>query len=773
MIPSTNEADHAVIRTAGKATAVLQFFAVGLVVVLGTIYYDISSRYTAMQSGIRENAMWSVYQLDREARNLTTDLAVMIATGDLGMETQKRLSIRYDILYSRMDMLAKAKFERFFAVDEAVARQLVAIQRAVFGNVGIFDDIAKGVPASRASLVVASASFRDMVRDTEQLVTYTNRDLSAARAEQRQQVQELEIKSLILIGFLSLIVGAIIFMLRRQLGSVRAAGRSFERMAGSLESAYEAAEAGNRAKSQFMATMSHEIRTPLNAILGTVELMQLSPVDTDTSRNLVTIQKSGAALLEIINEILDFSKIEHNDQLLKVPEMRPYSLPISFDETREALGKLELETRDVDVRSCAEGVVEMIRGRAADSGNLVLLDLPQDLAVPFIRTDATRLRQVILNLMSNAVKFTMAGTVTLGIREIINDAGAATLRIEVRDTGIGIDEAGKSRLFLPFSQVDASIARKYGGTGLGLTICKEIVERLGGRIGVESVSGSGSTFWFEIPVVEGQEPAQGVAANAHRKVALPRLKILLVEDNAVNQQVAVRFLDHLGQDVLTAENGAVAVDMAAETAFDLILMDMQMPVLDGIEATRRIRAGTGKSRRSPIIAMTANASDDDTHRCVDAGMDGFQSKPVSMDKLRRVILGAVPSGSIEPRDDVPGSEAVRADSDARNIVPIDLSAFEARRAELVDVLGEDDFSELLEAFFLDARSVLGELVKTVGSDDAPAIDHLLHTLKGAAANVGLQPIASMAQAMRGKPFRPAQLDILRGAVDTYAGRLAA
>ncbi|RYE58396.1 MAG: hybrid sensor histidine kinase/response regulator, partial [Rhizobiaceae bacterium] len=452
----TSEVDRAIIRKAGKATAVLQFFAVGLVVVLGTIYYDISNRYTAMQSGIRENAMWSVYQLDREARNLTNELSVMLATDTIDMAAQKALSVRYDILYSRMDMLGKARFEQNFAVDATVAKQLQAVQDSVFGNVGIFDDIAKGVAASPASLRIANASFKDLIRNTEQLVTYTNNTLSTDRAEQRDAVAALEMKSLILIGFLTLIVGAIILTLRRQLRNVRAAGLSFERMAGSLESAYKAAEAGNRAKSQFMATMSHEIRTPLNAILGTVELMELSPNDPEVSRNLGTIQKSGEALLDIINEILDFSKIEH--------------------------GKLELEMRDVDLRATAEAAVEMIRGRAMDSGNSVVLDMPAALAVPHIRTDVTRLRQVILNLMSNAVKFTRSGTVTLVVRETVG-ADRITLRVEVRDTGIGIDDAGRAKLFLPFSQVDASITRKYGGTGLGLTICKEIVERLGGTIG--------------------------------------------------------------------------------------------------------------------------------------------------------------------------------------------------------------------------------------------------------------------------------------------------
>lgn len=742
----TSEVDRAIIRKAGKATAVLQFFAVGLVVVLGTIYYDISNRYTAMQSGIRENAMWSVYQLDREARNLTNELSVMLATDTIDMAAQKALSVRYDILYSRMDMLGKARFEQNFAVDATVAKQLQAVQDSVFGNVGIFDDIAKGVAASPASLRIANASFKDLIRNTEQLVTYTNNTLSTDRAEQRDAVAALEMKSLILIGFLTLIVGAIILTLRRQLRNVRAAGLSFERMAGSLESAYKAAEAGNRAKSQFMATMSHEIRTPLNAILGTVELMELSPNDPEVSRNLGTIQKSGEALLDIINEILDFSKIEH--------------------------GKLELEMRDVDLRATAEAAVEMIRGRAMDSGNSVVLDMPAALAVPHIRTDVTRLRQVILNLMSNAVKFTRSGTVTLVVRETVG-ADRITLRVEVRDTGIGIDDAGRAKLFLPFSQVDASITRKYGGTGLGLTICKEIVERLGGTIGVESRIGSGSTFWFEVPVEAGREPARDAVAADAPAEPLPQLKILLVEDNPVNLHVATRFLAHLGQMVETAENGAVAVEKCEQVVYDLILMDMQMPVMDGIEATLRIRGG-GMSSQSPIVAMTANASDDDTRRCIEAGMDGFQSKPINMDKLLRIIRSTTLDRSPEGVASVYTSSDVRDGHEVDGVAQaLDLAAFHSRRAELVDVLGEEDFEELLTSFFDDAHAVLAELGASMERGDRTAIDRLLHTIKGAAGNVGLQPVARLAQSLRDVTFDEGALRDLSVTVDDCARCVAA
>jgi CheY-like chemotaxis protein/HPt (histidine-containing phosphotransfer) domain-containing protein len=379
---------------------------------------------------------------------------------------------------------------------------------------------------------------------------------------------------------------------------------------------------------------------------------------------------------------------------------------------------------------------------------------------------------VILNLMSNAVKFTRSGTVTLAVRETVKADGGITLRVSVRDTGIGIDDAGKSKLFLPFSQVDASITRKYGGTGLGLTICKEIVERLGGTIGVDSRIGSGSTFWFEVPVEAGRPPAHMSSALRTPALPLPRLKILLVEDNPVNLHVATRFLAHLGQDVEAAENGAVAVQKCETAVYDLILMDMQMPVMDGIEATIRIRGGTGPSSRSPIVAMTANASDDDTRKCIDAGMDGFQSKPVNMDKLRQVIRSAVSSQAVEHVTSAPAPQDA-PESAAGAAREFDLAAFRARRAELVDVLGEDDFQELLASFFDDARDALRELAASMARDDADGIDRLLHVVKGAAGNVGLRSVAELAEKLRKEPLDAGALQHLSATVDICSEHLAA
>jgi CheY-like chemotaxis protein/HPt (histidine-containing phosphotransfer) domain-containing protein/anti-sigma regulatory factor (Ser/Thr protein kinase) len=427
---------------------------------------------------------------------------------------------------------------------------------------------------------------------------------------------------------------------------------------------------------------------------------------------------------------------------------------------------LELEIRSVNLRAFSEKTLEIVRGRAEEHGNRIVFDVPELLSVPQVRTDPTRLRQVLLNLLSNAVKFTRDGTVTLRLREFIDD-DTLYLRFEVEDTGIGIDEAGIARLFQPFTQVDASISRKYGGTGLGLTICKQIVDRLDGHIGVYSTPGKGSRFWLEIPtkIAEVEPEAQRPVFTVDTAIALPRGEILLVEDNKVNQQVATRFLARLGQNVTLAANGIEAVAIARTRPFDLILMDMQMPEMDGIEATRRIRAEV--QNVAPIIAMTANASDDDRRRCIQAGMAAFESKPITLKRLQAVLaahLGKKPQNDATPvmEEQVPAT----AEEPLEQLCP-------ERRGELVEVLGEDVFHELVETFFEDAQEILEGLPAALAEADPAVIDRMLHTLKDAAVNIGLNDVASLANAMRRSPPSAAGLETLANKINAHKRLLVA
>ncbi len=699
-----------VIRRVSKATAFLQAFAALLLVGLVYLMSGIYQRYEALQDGIRENALWSVYQLDREARRLNEDGRLIAARHDMSREAAKALSTRYDILYSRMSILKRANFDLRLSEEPELAQLVNRIEPIVLANESWFDQLGKGRALDRARLESFLADLGPLVRSTESLLTQVNNKVSVERADARTAVQSLQLSTGIVTALLSCCVAVLVVTLRRQLRSVRSAGLEFEGLVRELREAYAGAEAGNRAKSQFMATMGHEVRTPLNAILGTAELLELSvDISERTKAGVQTIRRSGESLLEILNEILDFAKMEN--------------------------GRIDVSPVPTEIVGVVVGAVDMIRDRAAEHGNDLIADIAEVNEGLTIMTDGTRVRQVVLNLLSNAVKFTRHGAVVLKM-SLCESFGGPVLRFAVSDTGIGIDEQGLSKLFKPFSQVDASIGRKYGGTGLGLTICKEIVEALGGSIGVVSEKGHGSTFWFEIPALpaparEALPEAEAVANSGAGIGTMPRIEILLVEDNPVNRQVAVGFLRRLGQEPVVAGDGVEALRAARERRFDLVLMDMQMPNMDGIEATRRMRRLEGWTATVPIVAMTANASDEDRRLCLEAGMTDFQSKPISLSQLAALVRSVRPSATQQPDPRAAGAG-----------VPTE------RQRELIDVLGEEAFGELLDSFFADAVAILSNLADAMREGDPSGLDRMLHSLKGAAANVGFQDIAEQAQQLR-------------------------
>lgn len=731
-MPDGARANGDVIRKASKATVVLQGFATVLLIGLIYLMSGIYQRYEALQDGVRENALWSVYQLDREARRLDEEANIMLATGDFSSKAAKALSTRYDILYSRMSILKRANFDLRLSEDPQLAEIVKKIEPLVMLESSWFDALAKGQAIDRDRLQSFANDIAPLVKNTEALLIQVNNKVSTDRAEARDALQMLQIKTGAVTLVLAASVGFLVFSLRRQLRSVRSAGLAFEGLVRELREAYSSAEAGNRAKSQFMATMGHEVRTPLNAILGTAELLELGDLPHKAKAGVQTIRRSGQTLLEILNEILDFAKME--------------------------TGSIDVSLAPVNIAEVVTSAVEMMKDRAAENGDTLIADIGDAGSAEWIITDATRVRQVVLNLLSNAVKFTSGGAVVLKMTRGVSD-GAPVIRLAVSDTGIGIDKAGQEKLFKPFSQVDATISRKYGGTGLGLTICKEIVDALGGKLGVTSATGQGSTFWFEIPaqpVAEALNGASGPHDNGIDPDGLPRLRVLLVEDNLVNQQVAVGFLRHLHQDVTVAGDGCEALKAISKQNFDLVLMDMQMPTMDGIEATRHIRKMMAPACNIPIVAMTANASDDDRRLCVEAGMSDFQSKPLTLAQLAAVIAGQQPCDLLAP-DGKPATKGTVND----------------RQRELIDVLGEDALAELLDSFFSDAVSILSGLTTALKYGDLTTLDRLLHSLKGAAGNVGLQEIADHAQRLREAPVGQHELSEITKAVDEQRQAYAA
>ena len=387
-----------------------------------------------------------------------------------------------------------------------------------------------------------------------------------------------------------------------------------------LSIAKEAAEAANRAKSTFLANMSHELRTPMNGIMGMTSLALRGTADPKLRNQLAKIDLASRHLLAVINDILDISKIEAD--------------------------RMTLEHLDFRLRENVENLVSLVGQKAQEKGLGLHVDLPPDLADASLRGDPLRLGQILINLVSNAIKFTPAGSITLRVRCVAEQPGRLVVRFEVIDTGIGMTGEEQQRLFNAFEQADSSMTRKYGGTGLGLAISKRLVHLMGGDIGVESQPNAGSTFWFtacfdRVKPATSARPAHNEPVEARLKQRAPGLHILLAEDEPINQEVTRSMLEETGFIVDLAEDGKAALELAQNRKYDLILMDMQMPKMNGIDVVKLIRTQP-EYAHTPILAVTANAFSEDRARCLAAGMNDHIAKPIECALLYEKLLRWLP-----------------------------------------------------------------------------------------------------------------------------------
>lgn len=494
-----------------------------------------------------------------------------------------------------------------------------------------------------------------------------------------------------------------------------------------LRRAKEVAEAANRAKSDFLAVMSHEIRTPLNAILGLTSLIQGPNLDFKQRMFVETSLRSGEALLLLINDILDISKIESGD-------------------------KLQFENEEFLLETLIDSVVRLLKPRAESLDLSMFSEIDPQLPSA-VMGDVHRLRQVLVNLVGNALKFTEEGHVTIRVRLMSQKNDTAQVRFEVEDTGVGIEREDSSRVFEPFTQVDSSFSRRRGGTGLGLTITQRIVTLMGGTIGVESEPGRGSLFWFELPLAKAivrdectttnvrRSEASQIFAAAAPAVKLDRtLRILAAEDTETNRLLLRFMLDGLGQRADYVENGAEAVEAWSRGNYDIILMDCQMPIMNGFDATREIRrreaaAGIAEKNHIRIIALTANALKGDRDRCIAVGMDGYLSKPYAIQQLRDVLSPAEARPAAPP---IPTTTPITAR-------PLDFGA--TRPRQLLAGLGEEATRSIADDFLQDLPSTIKRIRELANAGELRDLALAAHSLRGIGASLGMKRLVALCHEM--------------------------
>lgn len=481
-----------------------------------------------------------------------------------------------------------------------------------------------------------------------------------------------------------------------------------------LREALIAAEAASAMRSRFVATMSHEIRTPLGGLLGMIDLVLLDEIDPAKREYLEYAKTSGQALRRIVNDVLDFSKME--------------------------AGAFQFKDEEVDLRALIDGVVAMAKANLDDDAARLTADVAQSVP-PLFLGDATRVRQVIFNLVSNAIRYSVDGKISVracGFPE--NDR--MRVRVEVEDKGVGITEQDQKNLFKDFTQIQNELTSAAQGTGLGLAISKRIVKGAGGMIGVTSVAGEGSTFWFELPVtvIEADASRSEPQCAAADIETLKQARVLLVEDNKINQKLLTSFLQRMGVEVELASNGQIAVDMFRPGAYDLILMDVAMPVMDGLQATHIIHNSWPESERPPIALLTAHVMETIEKEGKSVGVERVLSKPIAYDELQKAVAELLKSKA--------SSASAEHGSDQARLAVFDLMTADAAES-LQLTLPEDQITGFLTDFVLDARDKLETMNAHMTAHDLSGVAGAAHSLKGAAGLLGFAEISELAGHIEG------------------------
>ncbi len=649
-----------------------------------------------MDEVVREDAMWAVFQADRHLRDFQTQLRI-IALGGGGPDQHAVFLRSYDILYSRVILLERGTFHLNLGQGGALTDKARSLTEFVTGLENWVDTLDPDAPDYLSQIQVLLAQIAPYPRLTNTMLLDANAGMNAVRRAERDlraAVQDQFAGKMVVL--VSAFMG-IFCLLILQLRHLSRAGRRMAVLEKRSRQSALRARAASRAKSAFLATMSHEMRTPLNGMIGALDYMALDVSAAPHQARLEVVRAAAQHLGCVIEGILEFSRLEK--------------------------GPPDLRLEPVDMALLGKSLWLAHRTQAEASGLLMQVEMP-DIAV---MADAALLRQVITRLLDNALKFTNGGTITL--RAQLPDP--ARLRIEVQDEGIGISPRLQARLFRAFEQGDQSFSRSFGGSGLGLAICHRLVAAMGGTIGATSQEGKGSLFWFEIPVRPAPK-AQGQPLPP----ALPHpLHILIAEDNPINRDVLAAHLSQMGHRCALACDGREAVESVTRDCPDLVFMDMQMPGMDGLEATRQIRAA---GYEIPIIAVTANSFARDRANCARAGMNGFISKPITRGSLTRALAN-LPNSVFAQLATVQSASLARTE---------EVQVPSGQLADLVSALGVEMVLGLIEKFEDEINTLQQDLAASCAASNQRAQDHLLHTFKGAALTLGMVKSGNLAQAKR-------------------------
>ncbi|MBN8493583.1 MAG: response regulator [Burkholderiales bacterium] len=662
-----------------------------------------------------------IYQVEAEYQRLREQWTR--ASLQPGGFDRDALQLRYDIWVSRVGLLHNDRTARLMVgnadYEEPLRKMEAFIARAdaVLGN-----PVPK--PVDAATLAALQPELDALGAPIHSMSLSASHHVSAQIAERNAAVRQHNQVGLLLTGFLSLLVLAFGLMALRQMRLLRERQRTLVDLTAHLREARQQAEAASDAKSVFLANMSHEIRTPFHGLLGMLSLLRDTGLNARQKDYLRTATESADHLLTILNDVLDMSLLES--------------------------GRLTLSEEPIDLRELLRDVEALMRPQAQLKS--LALHIDADPGVPEkVRADRTRVKQILFNLLNNAVKFSDRGVVVLDLHRATADDGSPVLEFVVTDTGIGMDEATLARLFRRFSQGDESRSRRHGGTGLGLEISRSLARLMGGDVTAKSVPGEGSSFSFRMPlhVVEPAPRPHAAAGTAELAttdgLGLPAgpgpLRVLVAEDHPVNRQYMAALLEGMGHKPHFAGNGLEAVQAIREQHFDIVLMDLHMPVLDGVGATLSIRAlPDGAAATVPIIALTADAFAQTRERCLMAGMNDFLAKPVSPERLSamlRRLFGGTPG---EPEPAVGTAEPSTADGTVSLLDHATLDA--ALRA-----MPRERLAFLLRSFFEQGPDIVERL--RVALRDGQALDLRVnaHAARGAALNFGLSALAQTAQAL--------------------------